>query len=79
MTKKLPFVAIGADELGGPLGTTAHCNGCGQRHPVKHGEEVLPDGTTRPSDLLAYVKCPATGNSYLVGIKDRELRLPRGG
>lgn len=80
MGKKISRVAVGHDELRAcpRLGPEAHCNGCGGRHPVEHGEEVLADGTRKPCTLLAFVKCPETGSTYLVGIGGRELRLPRG-
>jgi hypothetical protein len=55
-------VAIGNDELGGPLGPQATCPACGKLHDVQSLSST--DGT--PS-VLQMVKCD-TGSTYLVGI-----------
>jgi len=65
------MLAIGNEELGDPLGSEIKCKRCGQMHPVEYGDEVLPDGTKRKSDLLAFYRCGR--NSYLCGINGREL------
>ena len=60
------MLAIGANELHEPLGDTVECHKCGQKHPIEYGEEVLKDGTMKPSKLLAFYKCG--DKSYLAGI-----------
>lgn len=65
--------AIGNDELDKlpKLGKTIRCK-CGKRHRVRYGEEVLADGTRKPSKMLAFYKCK--GISYLAGINGREIK-----
>lgn len=64
--------AIGADELGGPLGETIPCRHCDGVHPVQYGEVVLPDGTKQPSKLLAFYVCG--GDTYLCGVDGFAIR-----
>ena len=66
--------AIGNDELAKcpKLGKTIRCKMCGKKHRVLYGEEVLKDGTRKPSTLLAFYKCG--GNSYLAGMHGKELK-----
>lgn len=67
--------AIGGDELDGapPIEADAVCPNCGERHPVIYGKKQLPDGTWKPSNLIACVKCPASGKSYLVGVEGKDI------
>jgi hypothetical protein len=65
------FLAVGADELGNPVGEFYACE-CGEIHPVLYAEEVLMDGTKIPSKLMAYYKCGDT--SYLCGIAGKTLK-----
>lgn len=67
------MLAVGADELGGKVGDIARCPCCKKMHEVKYGNEILKDGTERPSKMLAFVKC-SNGKSYLVGIDGKELK-----
>jgi hypothetical protein len=73
---KLPFIAIGNDELGEPVGETATCPHCSEAHVVKYGETVNPDGTKTPSRLLGFVKCGE--DSYLVAVAGQLMPPPRG-
>lgn len=66
-----PFIAIGNDQLGEPIGDTAKCPKCGAEHQVSYGERVLADGTREPSKLLAIVKCGE--HAYLVGLDGRSI------
>ena len=60
--------AINAVEYPGTrqLGDVVECPQCGQKHTVEYGEEVLKDGTKKPSKLLAFYSCG--DKSYLAGI-----------
>jgi hypothetical protein len=71
-----PMLAVGNDELGGPVGEEIVCRICGGRHPVEYGEKVLDDGTKVPSKLLAFFKCG--GKAYLCGIDGRSWAPPSG-
>lgn len=57
------------------LGDTAKCNGCGGIHEVRYGDIVKEDGSTEKSKLMAFVKCPESGDCYLVGINGKSLNL----
>lgn len=63
--------AIGNDELEKcePIGKTVRCSMCGKNHRVQYGEEVLKDGTKKPSTFLAFYKCQR--KSYLCGINGK--------
>lgn len=66
--------AIGNDELKDAprLGKFIICDKCGKQHKIEYGEEVLKDGTKRPSKLLAFYTC---GNkTYLAGIGGKDIR-----
>lgn len=57
----VPFIAIGADELGEPT-EVAQCAVCAGEHPVEYGTSrtLLTDGTwsePRPSRLLGFYQC----------------------
>ena len=68
------MLAIGNKELDAApeLGETVLCWLCGKQHPVEHGEEVLRDGTRRPTTMLAFFRCGE--KSYLCGIRGKEVR-----
>lgn len=68
-----PWIAVGADELGEPVGATVACTGCGTAHPVEHGTDAA---TGRPSTVLAFYRCG--GAVYLAGVGGRAIR-PRSG
>ncbi len=65
--------AIGNNELDEkePLGDFILCDKCGERHIITYGDEVMPDGTKKPSKLLAFYDCG--GKSYLAGINGRRI------
>ena len=67
------MLIIGKDELdkAEPLGDFILCNKCGNRHIIKYGDEVLPDGTLKPSKSLAFYKC--NGKTYLAGIDGKRI------
>lgn len=60
--KPIPFVAIGNNELGGPIGATTACPGCNEAHAV---EESVPAG-------LSFVLCLKTKHRYLVGVDGKK-------
>lgn len=66
------MLAIGGSELGRPIGKTIKCPHCGKRHKVKYADQVMPDGTKKPSKLLACYNCGES--SYLCGINGFLLR-----
>lgn len=71
------FIAIGADELGGPIPRIIKCSHCGEEHEIKDSppsERVLPDGTREqgPAGLLQYYNC--SGKTYLAGLDGRDIR-----
>ena len=68
------MLAIGNDELGDAIKATITCPDCGEKHKVQYGDAVMKDGTTKPSKMLAYVKCPKNDKSYLVGIDGKEWK-----
>ena len=66
--------AIGNDEIEAApkLGDFILCSMCGERHKIKYGKTILPDGTKKPSKLLAFYKCGK--NNYLAGINGKDIR-----
>ena len=68
------MIAIGNDEIESlpSVGKTAKCPKCGKMHEIKHGEEVLKDGTKVLSDMLGFVNCGK--KSYLVSIEGKLLK-----
>ena len=70
------MLAIGSDELDDmpELGPTVECWRCGATHAVEYADAIV-DGKPVPSKLLAFFRCG--GESYMCGIKGRELR-PKG-
>lgn len=76
MKENIPYFAVGNDELEKkpPLGKTVRCRVCGEYHEVEYGKEKDPaTGEMRESRLLAFYKCPKTGQLYLAGIDGREV------
>ena len=67
------MIAIGNEELAAApaLGKTIKCRICGKRHKVEYGNEILPDGTKKPSKALAFYRCG--GSCYLAGISGKEI------
>jgi hypothetical protein len=65
--KRVPFIAIGANELGKEMGPTANCPKCGWMHVVDTVRSKK--GTT----TLSTVTCPLDMCSYLVGVDGREV------
>ena len=71
MSEKMPYLAIGNNELGEVIGKTITCPICGKLHPVEYGDEIRPDGTKVPSKLLAFFRCG--GKVYLAGVNGRSI------
>jgi len=77
-TDGVPFVAIGEEELGGPLGKTVRCERCGKRHAVENsnGGKRWSYATSGWIDvqagLLQFYKCGE--GLFLVGINGREIK-----
>jgi hypothetical protein len=69
----IPFISFGNDELADKpaLGTSITCPHCNQIHDIKYGDEVLPDGTRKPSKLMAFYKCGK--KIYLAGIDGKSI------
>lgn len=73
----VPFVAIGADELGDPT-EIAQCAVCGAEHPIEYGTSrtLLPGGTSwsepTPSRLLGFYSCD--GKTFLATIDGRRWK-----
>jgi hypothetical protein len=61
-----PFLAIGNDELGEPLGDTVTCPHCGETHAVVHAESIDGFGNVIGRGSVAWYKCGRT--SYMAGI-----------
>ena len=69
--QRVPYVAIGNDELGSPIGETVTCPHCAGMHPVKYGDQVLPDGRREPSRLLGFYDCG--GKTWLCAVDGRSV------
>jgi len=69
----LKMLAIGNDELesNSEIGETIQCKHCGKVHKIKYGDEVLSDGTRKPSKLLSFYNCG--DKTYLAGIKGKAI------
>jgi hypothetical protein len=61
--KGVPFLAVGNDELGDPVGKTEICPGCKKKHRVRMLGGI---------GGLAVLQCGK--KSYLVGIKGKKIR-----
>ncbi len=72
---EIPFVAFGNDELNkkDKIGNFEICPGCGKPHKVEYGNRLLGDGTRVPSKVLAFVTCPESKKSYLVGVRGKRV------
>ena len=66
-----PYLAVGNEELGGPLGDTVVCPRCRKTHPVEHGTDAR---TGQPTTLLAFYRCG--DRVYLAGINGRRIHRP---
>lgn len=62
--RELPFVAIGADELKGPLkkGDKIHCKKCNKKHVVS----LAKDKDGKESTIAMFYRCGEI--SYLAGL-----------
>ena len=67
-----PFLAIGNDELGDPIGDTVTCPHCGETHAVVHAESIDGFGNVIGRGSLAWYKCGDA--SYIAGIGGRAWR-----
>ena len=65
------MLAIGNNELKGPLGDHVNCDKCGDKHPIEYGEEVLKDGTKISCKTLSFYSCG--DKSYLAGINGQAI------
>lgn len=75
LQSNIPFVAFCNREIKNnkDIATHATCPNCGKKHDVVYGEELLKDGTRKPSKKLAFVKC-SNGSTYLIGINGKLIR-----
>ena len=66
------MLAIGNNELAKqpPVKWVVKCWKCGKNHRVRYGVEVMPDGTRRPTNLIAFMKCGK--NTYLCGVNGKQ-------
>lgn len=64
----IPYIAVGNDELGDPLGATIVCPRCGQAHPIR----LATDAAGNPSQLLQFYECGTT--MYLAGIRGYAIK-----
>lgn len=72
----LPFVAIGNDELGEPVGESIKCRVCGEQHAIEYGKirTLRDDGTWTeytPSKVLGFYRCD--GRTYLASLDGRAV------
>ena len=67
------MLAIGNGEIerNNTIGERIHCGKCGGVHEIEYGEEVLSDGTRKPSKLLSFYKCG--DRVYLAGVKGKAI------
>lgn len=69
----IPFVSIGQDELDRSPDVSEDgmviCNNCGKLHKIQYGEEVLADGTKKPSMTLGFVRCD--GKSFIAAVNGK--------
>jgi hypothetical protein len=67
------MLTIGNDELekNAAIGEMIDCPHCGEIHPIQYGNEVMEDGTKKPSKLLAFYKCG--DEIYLAGIAGKRI------
>lgn len=67
-----PFIAIGEEDLGDPVGERIQCPHCGKTHSIEYGTRVNRDGTREPSKLLGVYVCG--GKTYLCAINGRAIK-----
>lgn len=72
----IPYVAIGADELGEAT-ETIDCARCGQKHPIEYGtsKTLREDGTWSepvPIKTLGFYKC--SGQLYVGTVDGRRWK-----
>ena len=69
--------AIGNDELeNNPvLEEYEKCRDCGELHKVEYGEKVHEDGSKTPCKDIAFLKCPKTGITYLIGVHGKKIKF----
>lgn len=68
MSADVPFIEIGENELGKPLGTEAKCPSCGAWREIKRGVDTK---TGEESNALQFLTC--CGRTVLIGINGREI------
>ena len=73
---EVPFVAIGNEELGEPVGESITCCACGETHAIEYGKSrtLRDDGTWTeyaPSKLLGVYSCG--GQTYLASLGGRAV------
>jgi len=68
------MLTIGNDELEKKknIGDFILCKTCGKRHIVKYGNEILEDGTKKPSKSIGFYTCQ--GKEYLASIAGKDIR-----
>ena len=71
MKKDVPFIAVGADELGEDLESAIQCPRCMEMHDIEHSEGTDKDGN-RTTGTLQFYKCG--GTTYLAGIKGKAIK-----
>lgn len=66
--------AIGNKELEEKknIGDFILCKICKKRHKITYGDEILVDGTKKPSKLLGFYTCQ--GKKYLASIAGKDIR-----
>ena len=73
-----PFIAVGEEELGRPLGKTIKCSRCGKRHLVKNADSartwspITNEWTDGNTGMLQFYKCG--DDLFLAGILGREIK-----
>lgn len=74
MSKEIPFVAFGNNELGGPIakGDLFQCDKCDGQHRIELGTNTE---TGKESDAIQFYKCG--NNTYLAGIGGAAVPAPK--
>lgn len=71
-TKAIPYMTVGDNQLGEPLGTTIKCPTCGEQHRVEHGKKKDANGDfTREDTSLSFYRCGR--HTYLCGVNGRVI------
>jgi len=68
------MLALGNEEIEAApdLGDFILCTMCGKKHKIRYGDKKLPDGSKKPSKLLAFYCCG--DKTYLAGINGKDIR-----